>query len=926
MGNWVPRRLIVLLVHFVLFIIFLCVIPQSGYAQSTITITSHQNGDVIPIGVTRIIGSYTQVSDLDVIINGMGEYKAEMLPESTEKGEWFYDLDTTTLDGDIEIVVKGTSTMTRYSAWSEPLMLSVDNKKANLPTVSILTPQSDTTLTKNTKVTVDASGKNNIEAVSIRVNGEEWLPTKKQNGVYSYHLTLPSERDLTYSIEAKAVDSEGNTGVSRTVYARTGNGRLVHTKVEKQDRAMWIWENASYNLIYNEGSRHVLEAFAKDTSTFNQDAITTLYLGVDRYYGVDMLEDERERVGDFVSWAHKQGFAVHALIAGGTKPPHFGAFEQYHDTAIREVETIINYNLASNQDEQFDGINIDIEPYIASEFKTEAPSLQIQYLDLLEKIMHLKQSADSSLFIGAAIPNWYDSSPYAENITWGPRLEKGKEETKWLSEHIQDLLDYISIMDYRDFAEGSNGMIEKARGEMEYAESIHKPYSVVIGAETKDIADGGDPELITFREEGRTYMEEELTKVSEAMNGYSSYGGIALHHYDTIRELPSEWSEYGVLWRAPPDTEAPSEVERQPNATAESYQSIVIDYGRAYDNSEIEHYRVYRGKTRDFTPGDNFIAGTSRGLSFVDKGLLSDTTYYYKVAAVDVNGNQGPISSVTSATTSTTSLKPLAIKEASISYSDGKGHMNLTVIDSSTADPIVATIRGRYEYMSGKVVSGKTDEEGTITFSSEMLPSENGKIGFKINAIIADGYYWASSLDSPTELVTTWSYDIFIPKQDTYIRSDSYGDNNYGNERLLEVKGVEESILNYNRQSLIQFKEEKAFLSDANSLILKFYVDRDVGDSQVSSVPISIYGAVNQEWNEEDLTWNTRPDADQFEYLGGVLVSGKGWYQFDLTEWGQGFADVDSATFRLSDDQRSDRLVPIHSKENTYAPSLEIHR
>ncbi|KGX90446.1 CBM96 family carbohydrate-binding protein [Pontibacillus marinus] len=929
MKKWIRLRLMVAFVLLLPLLFFNGVTPNTGYAVSSLTITSHDSGANLPVGTVRISGSYSDVSNIQLIIDGMKVSQAQMVPDSsqTHTGEWYYELDTRPYDGEIEIVARGTNTLTRYTSWSEPVLLSVDNKKANIPAVTILDPETNTTIKKHTKVNINASGKNTIEAVYIRINGNEWVSAQKQNqNNYSHQLKLPMDKDKTYSLEAKAVDSIGNTGYSSTVYVRTGEGRPSSTNFEKQDRAMWIWENASYNLIFNEGSRKVLDAMAKDTTTFNQDPITTLYLGVDEYFGVDMLEDERDRVRDLISWAHDNGYKIHALIAGGTKPPHFGAFERYHDVALKEVENIINYNLSSKQAEQFDGVNIDIEPYIASQFKTEKPSLQLQYLDLLEKTVNLKKVSDSSLLIGAAIPNWYDSSQYAEAITWGPKLEEGAEQTKWLSQHIQDILDYISIMDYRDFAERSNGIIERARGEIEYAETIGKPNSVVIGVETKDIADGGDPELISFREEGRTYMEAELDKVYASMNGYSSFGGIALHHYDTIRYLPSEWSSDGVLWQPPHDTDPPSMVDRQPNASTLSYQSILLDYGRAYDNYEVEHYNIYRGLNAEFTPNESNLAGSSRRLSFVDSGLMADTTYYYKVAAVDVRGNIGPVSSVTSTTTQSSSLNPMIIGDASITYENGKAHVSLQVIDQKTKSPVIANISGRFEYLSGKVVSGTTDENGEITFTSESFGTNKGKIGFKVNTIAANEYYWASASDVLYDLSTTWSLESISASQDAHVRSDSYGDTNYGSDAILKVKGLEETIQNYDRMSFIQFSNNQSSLTDTKSVILKIYVDRDISDPEVPSVPVSVYGAQDTSWDEGTITWNTQPDPQAFTKLGQIDISGAAWYQLDVTEWVSQLENIDTLSFRLSDEALKDRLVPIHSKENDNPALLEIKK
>ena len=159
-----------------------------------------------------------------------------------------------------------------------------------------------------------------------------------------------------------------------------------------------------------------------------------------------MLEDHRSEVQQFIEWAHEQGFYVQALIAGGTSPPYFGAYSRYQTQAVREFEQILNYNLASGESARFDGVNLDTEPYILPDFKTAKPSVQIQYLDIL--LMERKQASGLTLSVGAAIPRWYDTSADASNISWN-----GK--TKWLSEHIQDTADYISIMNYRDQADGA---------------------------------------------------------------------------------------------------------------------------------------------------------------------------------------------------------------------------------------------------------------------------------------------------------------------------------------------------------------------------------------------------------------------------------------------------------------------------------------
>ena len=41
-----------------------------------------------------------------------------------------------------------------------------------------------------------------------------------------------------------------------------------------------------------------------------------------------------------------------------------------------------------------------------------------------------------------------------------------------LSERVQDLYDYVAIMDYRNFAEGSDSIISHAEDELAYGDPI----------------------------------------------------------------------------------------------------------------------------------------------------------------------------------------------------------------------------------------------------------------------------------------------------------------------------------------------------------------------------------------------------------------------------------------------------------------------
>ncbi|GAA3399528.1 DNRLRE domain-containing protein [Paenibacillus hodogayensis] len=718
--------------------------PAPVHAASALTIDSPADGGSVPADTVRISGTFAGVTDIKLIINAARQADVvTVAPNGGHTGTWYYDLNAAEYGDEIELWAKGADVADRSSVWSASVTARVQPNPVLPPKVVIASPVDGTVVSGTVTNQVEVYGSHPLAEVLVRIGGGPWQ-TAVQNGSY-YELPWDTGGlgDKTTAIEAKATDTTGKTGFSMTTYARTGAGTHEPVSLRNQDRAMWIWEPAAYNLFLNPGSRDVLDAFAKDTATFGSNPITTLYVASGGFSGVDILEDQPDKMRNFIAWAHDRGYQVHALVAGGTSPPFFGAYAKYHDKATRQVEKVINYNLASPAAARFDGVNVDIEPYISPDFKSPDRFLQKQYLDGLRKIIERRNVSGVGLAIGPAIPRWYDSSPTASAIDWNGSV-------KWLSEHVQDIADYISIMDYRDSADGSNGLIASVQGEIAYAAAIGKPNSVVVGVETIDVANTSDPYTVTFRQKGRTAMEKELNKVYAAFGGEPGFGGVAVHQYDSLRALPSYWGPGETYWSPPPDTEPPTAVSASPTATAVNYKQITVSYGRAYDNTEVDQYRIFRSTTSGFTPGPANLAGTSRSLTFQDAGLLPDTTYYYKVAAVDVRGNVGPASAEGSAKTAASSLKPLIVDGMRVTYNGSAAVVTLRVADYATGLPVAGSVGGRFTYSGGSYVTAATAPDGTMTASSEAVPADR-QIGFMVRTIDVPGYYWAKAYDKPSE-------------------------------------------------------------------------------------------------------------------------------------------------------------------------------
>lgn len=487
-----------------------------------------------------VAGRYERVSEIELVVDAQ-----QILPATVDEtaGRWSVQVDLTDLNGEVEFAVRARDLDTLYTTWSSFVRVDVDNPAADVPVVTVVSPGEGAVDGKHLDVSVRAESESRVADVEVAVNDGHWRHAARDphTGLYSVRINAQKWRDGFISLRARARTVTGVVGESGSRYLALNGAQAQRPEAVAQDRALWVWERASYAVVFDRTERDKLGAVMDDTSTFGSDAIRTIYLGVDRYQGVDMLRDSRQEVAAFVRWAAARGYQVQATIAGGTRPPYFGALEQYEHFAIAELEKVLDYNLAVDADARFAGVNVDIEPYILPQWKEPGTTLPTRWLAVLETLIERRDASGQPLLFGPAIPRWLDTSSCCTAVEW-------KGEVKSLSDHIQDLTDYIAIMDYRDTADGSAGIIAQAQHEIDYANSIGKPKSVVVGVESKDLSGGGDPETVTFWEEGRLAMEAELDKAYAAFAAEPSFAGVAMHHYDSLVSLPSQWGEDAVWY------------------------------------------------------------------------------------------------------------------------------------------------------------------------------------------------------------------------------------------------------------------------------------------------------------------------------------------------------------------------------------------
>jgi len=233
-----------------------------------------------------------------------------------------------------------------------------------------------------------------------------------------------------------------------------------------------------------------------------QNGVTHIYLYIDRK---NVAPEEYSR---FIQEASKREIQVEAL--GGD--PSWGLKEkrQY----LQEfIEWVASYNTSVDEDARFRGIHLDIEPYLLPAWETDQERVVEEWLSNMEFAVNQARWL-GGYHVSADVPFWIHQIgvPGYENNDAG----------RWMLQRFDTLV----LMDYRDRAAGSNGIISNGIDMVAEASSLNT--SVVIGVEMAPSSESG---ATTFYEEGTEVMERELDMTRRYFEPYSGFQGVAVHGF-----------------------------------------------------------------------------------------------------------------------------------------------------------------------------------------------------------------------------------------------------------------------------------------------------------------------------------------------------------------------------------------------------------
>lgn len=256
-------------------------------------------------------------------------------------------------------------------------------------------------------------------------------------------------------------------------------------------RGTYIWHAS--NLI--ESPDEIIE-FAKENN------LNFLYTRLDRTKNFSVYKD-------FVEKAHEAGIEVHAM---GGHP--IWALQKGEKRLKMFVDYVTNYNSSVSEEQQFDGIHLDVEPYTLQEWSEDKKAVMNTWKDNMELFVD-KVEDNSNLETSVSLAMWLDDheTPGQPNLSF----------SKWVIKQ----LDHTAIMAFRDSSEGPGGIIDVSKEEVAFANNLGK--DLVISVEMQEME---ETPYISFYEEGEEEMITELDKTEDVLEDDSSYQGEVVHSYE----------------------------------------------------------------------------------------------------------------------------------------------------------------------------------------------------------------------------------------------------------------------------------------------------------------------------------------------------------------------------------------------------------
>lgn len=280
---------------------------------------------------------------------------------------------------------------------------------------------------------------------------------------------------------------------------------------------MWVWQR---EYVVDLWERTLMLDFCRS------HGIGSIFVQVhfDKTEQDDYVFADPQAWHDLLVMADALGIRVEALDGAGNM-----AFAVNRADTISRLKAVLDFHVAQPPSARFSGIHYDIEPYTTFRWKSgEHREIAVELLETLSDLRKMVSEADPSLTFANDIPFWYDGDEQF--------LIEFNGTEKYLNEHIQDISDFIGIMSYRTQMTGGNSTSEITIGELEYGAKIGRP--VYLSLEAAELP---DTPHISFHGKSAVDVASAVRELGEALKYDSSFGGVFLHDYKSLRLMGEQW-------------------------------------------------------------------------------------------------------------------------------------------------------------------------------------------------------------------------------------------------------------------------------------------------------------------------------------------------------------------------------------------------
>ncbi|TMM30030.1 DNRLRE domain-containing protein [Polaribacter aestuariivivens] len=292
-------------------------------------------------------------------------------------------------------------------------------------------------------------------------------------------------------------------------------------------------------------------------------------------------------------------------------------------------------------------------------------------------------------------------------------------------------------------------------------------------------------------------------------------------------------------------------------------------------------------------------------ISYSVTGLEENTEYSFRVEAYNEAGNSA--AAQVNKTTSVCPTVPIAPTMLPVTKVECTS-IDIAWSDNSDNEDGFKLFRsvdgGAYELY-------QTLAADVTSFSATGL-TESTSYGFKVIAYNNIGDSVPSESITSTTLACQSSTTLAVV-HDAHVRNGSYKNDNFGSASSLQIRQKNGNGLK--RYGYLMF--DVSTVSNITSATLRFY-------NTGSNGTVNIYEVDDDNWNENNITWNNKPSIGN--YITNVSFNGNGFYDVDVTNFviNEKSAEDDNKV-TLGIKGSTDNYMTISSKEGTNAPVLIIN-